>query len=354
MRPLAIFLNRLSVLAIAILAIGTGLAQATPALVIDAKTLQVLHAEDAGQPWYPASTAKLMTAWVVFEALRAGEVTLDTPVVLSPAAMKQASLHAGLSVGRAMTLEDALYALIAASANDVATAIAETVGGNQADFVARMNKGAAALGLTGSRFANPNGLPDRNQQVTARDLAMLGIAIDRGFPEYARFFHTGGVTVDGKEVDSYNELLSRYPGTIGMKTGFLCLSGRNIVALAERGERRLMVVLLGATTERERSERTAKFMTEAFEGRLPATTQFLDDLRNDAKGKPEDMRARICSDKSSAYEAERDLLYPMGLEGQETYLGPVQPVPIHAITTWAANPSQDGKPQSVPLPAAKP
>lgn len=331
------------------LLLGAGAAAATPALVVDAQSGQVLHAEEAGAPWYPASTTKLMTAWVVFEALREGRVTMETPVVMSKKAMSQASLHAGLQVGRAMSLEDALFAAIAGSANEVAVALAETVSGSEKAFVDQMNDAARRLGLTGSHFSNANGLSDKSQHVTARDLALLGIAIDRTFPEHRRFFASGGVVVDGQEVSSYNELLSRFPGTVGMKTGFLCVSGRNIVALAERDGRRMMVVLLGATTERERAERTAKFMTEAFAGTLKPVAPALEGLANDANKLPEDMRLRVCSDQTAAYETKRDALYPMGLPGQVSFLGEAKPVPMHPITTWAAPVVTQ-----VPLPTPRP
>lgn len=328
---------------------GPVAAQATPALVVDAGNGAVLFAEDAGDPWYPASTAKLMTAFVTFEALRDGRVDLQTPVVISRNAMREASLHAGLEAGRAMTLRDALFAVIAGSANEVAVALAETVAGSTEAFVARMNEAAGRLGMTASRFANPNGLGDPAQQVTARDLALLALAIDRDFPEHRAFFRAGGVAVDGVEVPSYNDLLARYPGAVGMKTGFLCTSGRNIVALAERDGRRILVVLLGATTERERGERSARFLTEAFEGALQPKSVSVDAIANRADVKPEDMRLRLCSDQSAAYEAERDRLYPMGLPGEASYLGPPAPVPLHAIATWAAP-----VPVDVPVPTPRP
>ncbi len=327
-------------------------AGATPALVVDVATSQVLHAEEAGRPWYPASTTKLMTAYVVFEALRAGEVRPDTPVVMSRNAMSQASLHAGLAAGRAMTLEDALYAAVAGSANEVAVALAETVAGSEKRFVARMNETAARLGLSGSRFENPNGLSNPDQHVTARDLALLGTAVVRDFPEHRALFTAGGVSVDGKDVPSYNDLLSRFPGTLGLKTGFLCASGRNIVALAEHDGRSVMVVLLGATTERERAERSAKFLTEAFAGELPVVAASVASLANEPDGRPEDMRLRVCSDRTAAYEAERDRLYPMGLPGQRSYLGPASPAPLHPIRTWAA--AVPAETADVPLPTPRP
>lgn len=324
-------------------------ASATPVLVVDADSHQVLHQEDAGVPWYPASTTKLMTALVVFEALRSGEVTLTTPVTMTRTAMKQAFLESGLTFGRTMTLNDALYAMIAASANDVAVALSEAVASSQPSFVRRMNEAAARLGLTGTHFSNPNGLFDRNNYSTARDLAILGLEVDRLFPEYRRFFLATAVTIDGKEIKSNNLLLTRFSGTIGMKTGFLCASGRNIVGLAARNGKRVMVVVLGATTERERNERSAQYLTQAFDDRLSSGTELVANLQNRTDVAPQDMRTRLCTDQSAAYEASRDTLYPMGLPGHETYLRDQIPGQVHAITTWANDNAAD-----VPIPTPRP
>ena len=324
-------------------------AQATPVLVVDADSHQVLYQEDAGVPWYPASTTKLMSAFVVFEALRAGEVTLKTPVTMTRNATKQAFLESGLTFGRVMTLEDALFAMLTASANDVAVALAEAVAPDEKAFVQRMNDAATRLGLNGTRFTNPNGLFDKQNYTTARDLALLGMEVDRAFPEYRRFFQASAVTIDGKEIKSNNLLLTRFNGTVGMKTGFLCASGRNFVGLAERNERRVMVVVLGATTERERNERSAQFLTQAFDGKLPAGGGSVENVANRRDVAPEDMRIRLCTDKSAEYEASRDALYPMGLPGHETYLQDQLPGGVHAISTWT-----DDKAVDVPVPARRP
>jgi len=323
-------------------------ANATPVLVVDTTSRQVLYQEEAGAPWYPASTTKLMTALVTFEALRSGAVTLTTPVTMTRNAMKQAFLESGLSIGRTMTLEDALFAMITASANDVAVAVAETVAVDEPSFVRRMNETAARLGMTGTHFASPNGLFDRTNYSTARDLAILGMEVDRLFPDYLRFFQAEAVTIDGKEIKSNNLLLTRFSGTIGLKTGFLCASGRNYVGLATRNGKRVMVVMLGATTERERNERAAQYLTQAFDGRLPAAGS-VEDIQNRSDVAPEDMRIRLCTDKSAAYEAGREELYPMGLPDHESYLQERVPGLLRAISTWATDQAAD-----VPVPMTRP
>ncbi|WPE23900.1 D-alanyl-D-alanine carboxypeptidase family protein [Shinella zoogloeoides] len=324
-------------------------ANATPVLVVDAGNHQVLYQEEAGAPWYPASTTKLMTAFVVFEAIRAGEVNLATPVTMTRNATKQAFLESGLTLGRTMTLEDALFAMLTASANDVAVALAEAVVPDEKAFVQRMNDAAARLGMTGTHFSNPNGLFDKTNYTTARDLALLGLEVDRAFPEYSRFFQAAAVTIDGKEIKSNNLLLTRFSGTIGMKTGFLCASGRNYVGLATRNGKRVMVVMMGATTERERNERSAQYLTQAFDGRLASGAGRLEDLKNRGDLQPEDMRIRLCTDKSAAYEASRDALYPMGLPGHASYLKDEIPGEVRAIRTWANDNLKD-----VPVPARRP
>lgn len=324
-------------------------AQATPVLVVDTASRHVLYQEDAGIPWYPASTTKLMAAFVVFEALRSGEITLTTPVTMTRNATKQAFLESGLTYGRTMSLEDALFAMITASANDVAVALAETVAQDEASFVRRMNEAAARLGLTGTHFANPNGLFDRENYTTARDLAILGMEVDRAFPEYRHFFLASAVTIDGKEIKSNNLLLTRFSGTIGMKTGFLCASGRNFVGLAERNGQHVMVVVLGATTERERNERSALYLTQAFNGHLSSDAGIVDNVQNRTEVVPQDMRTRLCSSQSAAYEASRNALYPMGLPGHETYLRDQIPAQGHEINTWV-----DDSVADVPIPVPRP
>lgn len=326
----------------------SGVARATPVLVVDTADHQVLYQEEADVPWYPASTTKLMTALVVFEALRAGQVTLTTPVVMTRNATKQAFLESGLTLGRTMTLEDALFAALTASANDVAVALAEAVAPSEAAFVQRMNAEAARIGMTGTHFASPNGLFDRTNYATARDLALLGMEIDRTFPEYSRFFQGSSVVIDGKEVKSNNTLLTSFSGTVGMKTGFLCASGRNYVGLATRNGKRVMVVMLGATTERERNERSAQYLTQAFDGVLKPSGP-VEGIQNRTDVAPQDMRVRLCTDKAAAYEATREALYPMGLPGHESYLKDQIAPQVRTITTWQAEMAPD-----VPVPSPRP
>lgn len=326
-----------------------GKTNATPVLVVDADSHRVLYQEQAGNPWYPASTTKLMSTYVVFEALQAGQVRLSDPVTMTKRAVSQRFLESGLVLGQTMTLEDALFAMLVASANDVAVAVAEAVAGSEQAFVERMNVAAQQLGMTGSHFTNANGLFDKANYTTARDLALLGLAVDARYPQYRQFFLPSAVTINGKEIKSNNLLLTQFSGTTGLKTGFLCASGRNFVALANRDGKRIMVVTLGATTERERNERTAQFMTQAFGGELTQGPETVETVTNRPEISPEDMRIKLCTDKSVEYEASREALYPMGLPGHSTYLSDNLPGITHNISTWMSD-----NVENIPLPASRP
>jgi D-alanyl-D-alanine carboxypeptidase len=295
-------------------------AWANPLLVVDRATLEVLYAEDAGQPWHPASLTKLMTAYVVFEEIAKGTVTLDTPVTISRNAWNQAPSKSGLQVDSAVSLKDALYILIVKSANDIAVAIAETVGGTEAQFVGMMNNAASRMGLTGTRFTNAHGLHDPAQVTTARDLAIIGLYIEQSFPQYMPMFATGVVRLGNARLESNNGLLEGFAGTTGMKTGYVCASGLNIVATVDRNGRRLMAVVLGGSSARERNERAAGLILDALNGRLTPTGQTVLTLPNAVGAAPVDMRANICGKDAKAYVAAREAAFPMGLKGQPSYL----------------------------------
>ena len=319
-------------------------AKATPSLVVDVQSGEVLRSDDAGHAWYPASTTKLMTAYLALEALRAGSLRLDDDVVFSKKALAQESVESGLKPGSVLSVEDTLYAMLGVSANDAAIAIAEKVAGDEKTFVARMNATALRLGMTGTHFVNPVGLFQKTHVSTARDLAVLALAIIREFPDDLRFFDVSAVTIDGKRLESNNLLLTGFAGAIGMKTGFVCASGRNIVGLAYRGGRRVLVVVLGATTPREQSERAAGLLDDALGSGGQATGLKLTDTRNDPKSRPEDMRVRLCSPKSAAYEREQDEIYPMGLPGHASNLTANVAPKIQEIRTRRVEPQTSALP----------
>jgi D-alanyl-D-alanine carboxypeptidase len=239
-------------------------ASAGPALVFEPYNGTVFYAEDPDALWFPASLTKLMTAYVAFQALKAGTVTPDTKVVCSQKATLQAPSKLGLPVGGEITLDVALKVLIVKSANDVAVMIAETVAGSEEAFVARMNEAARRLNMTRTSFANPHGLPNDNQFSSARDLAKLARAIIVEFPEYADLFTTIQVQVGKRVMRTHNGMLVSYPGADGMKTGFICDSGFNIVVSATREGRKLVAVVLGEPSVATRRERAVDLLDNGF------------------------------------------------------------------------------------------
>jgi len=318
-RAALVFLRRF-VLALFLAFAGIAPAWATPLLLVDRATLEVLHAEDAGQPWHPASLTKLMTAYVVFEELAKGTVTLETPVTISQNAFNQPPSKSGLKVDSAISLKDALYILIVKSANDIAVAIAETVGGSEAEFVTMMNDVARRMGLTATHFTNPHGLHHPAQVTTARDLAVLSLYIEQSFPQYMPMFATGVVRLGQARLESNNGLLEGFAGTTGMKTGYVCASGLNLVATVDRNGRRLLAVVLGGSSARERNERAAELVLRGLSGALGATGQTVLTLPNAAGAAPTDMRPLICGKDSQTYVKAQEAAFPMGLEGQPSYL----------------------------------
>ncbi len=229
-------------------------------LVIDAESGKVLFAENATYPWHPASVTKLMTAYVTLRAVKEGWLTLDKPLLVSANAAAQAPVKMGFRTGTIVTVDNALKMLMVKSANDMAVVLAEGVAGSIENFADQMNANARRLGMTQSSFVNPNGLPADDQIVSARDMAILARALIREMPEYDYYWHLPGIRM-GKTVQrNYNTLIGRYPGADGMKTGFICASGFNLVASATRDGKRLIAVVLGAPSSAARALKAAQLL----------------------------------------------------------------------------------------------
>ena len=251
-------------IACAATALATTRARAEALLVIEADSGRVLYAQNAGQPWYPASVTKLMTAYVTLRAVKEGRLSLDTPLTVSPNATAQSPVKMGFGVGTVVTVDNALKMLMVKSANDMAVVLAEGVAGSIENFADEMNANARQLGMIQSSFVNPNGLPADDQVSSARDLAILARAIIRELPEYGYYWHLPGIRM-GKMVRwNYNTLIGRYPGADGMKTGFICASGFNLVASATRNGRRLIAVVLGAPSSAARALKAAQLLERGF------------------------------------------------------------------------------------------
>lgn len=245
--------------------LGATSVSAGPALLFDADDGKILYAEDPDKKWHPASLTKIMTAYLAFEELRAGRLTLKSKIKCTEAAHKEQPSKIGLPVGAEISMDLALQSLIVKSANDVAVMIAEAISGSVPQFVSRMNATAKKLKMTQTNFVNPNGLPALQQVTSARDMALLAQAVAKDFPEYAHYWKQSSFRIGKKRLTSYNSLLRTFEGADGLKTGFICDSGYNVVASATRDGRRLMAVVFGEPTGRSRAIRAASLLEHGFQ-----------------------------------------------------------------------------------------
>jgi len=252
------------VLVAALAIVAPSVLHAEALLVVEADTGKVLQADNATYPWYPASVTKLMTAYVTLKAVKDGRVTLDTLLTVSPVAASQSPSKMGFRPGIQVTVDNALKMMLVKSANDMAVVLAEGVGGSIDGFSAQMNQTAQRLGMTQSTYVNPNGLPADGQVTSARDLAILARAIIRDLPEYEYFVHIPSIRYGRKVTQNFNKLIGRYPGADGFKTGFICASGYNLVASATRNGKRLIAVVLGASSGQMRAVRAAQLLERGF------------------------------------------------------------------------------------------
>ncbi|HMF21659.1 MAG TPA: D-alanyl-D-alanine carboxypeptidase family protein [Pseudolabrys sp.] len=281
----------------ALLFAGATRAKAEAQLLIEASTGKVLQAENATYPWYPASVTKLMTAYTTLRAIKEGRISLNTLLTVSRNAAAQQPTKMGFNIGTTVTVDNALKMLMVKSANDMAVAIAEGVGGSIEGFADLMNANARRLGMTQSNFVNPNGLPAENHVSSARDLAVLARALIREFPEYDSYWHISSIRYGNRVMHNYNSLIDRYPGADGMKTGFICASGYNVVASATRNGRRLIVVILGAWSGAVRAQKAAQLLERGFNsGGLSWLTPSLGtvDALAPIDAQPPNLREEMC------------------------------------------------------------
>ena len=250
---------------VATVASPSGPVQAGPYVVVDAVSGETLLERNAGAFWYPASLTKMMTMYIVFEELKAGRLTLSTPVPFSEHARAQPPSKLGVGPGQAITVEQALQSLVARSANDTATALGERISGSTPAFAQRMTETAARLGMNGTQFRNASGWPDPNQITTARDMAVLAMVLVKQFPEYYGYFHTQEFMFGKARIGPGMKFLDLYaPYADGLKTGFICASGFNIVGSAVRDGRRLIAVAFGFRRADLRDEFTVRLLDEAY------------------------------------------------------------------------------------------
>ncbi|MGJ0509996.1 MAG: D-alanyl-D-alanine carboxypeptidase family protein [Methylocystis sp.] len=273
-------------------------AQATPSLVIDVASGAVLSQDQPTASWYPASLTKLMTAYVALDAVRAGRISMDTPLMMSPRACRMAPSKMGFRAGSEVTLYNALIMLMVKSANDIAVAIAEGVSGSVEAFAEEMNRASQKLGMTQSVWVNPNGLPDARQVTSARDLALLGRALYVDFPEYAHLWNIGAMKFGAQIHPTHNGLLGRYPGAEGMKTGFTCPAGFNVVASATHGSQRLIAVVLGAPSAAARTAKAAALLDRGFQ--TSGAQGTVASIAASGPTQAPDMRDSVCRNRGAA------------------------------------------------------
>ncbi len=284
--------------------IATTSSMANPTLVVDMRSGQVISADDATRPWHPASTTKLMTVYVALKMLKAGQVRLDTPLQGTRKAAAQKPSKIGIKPGQIITLDNALKILLVKSANDVAYVIAENLSGSSDTFIARMNQEAQGLGMSETFFTNPNGWHDARQQTSARDLAVLARALYIEFPEYRDYWGIGSVQLGTRVYKNTNGLIGRYEGAIGMKTGFVCASGFNVVALAERNGKTLLAVVMGANSSSERTVQAAQLFDQGFQS--GNTGHTLQSLPASGQQNAVSVRSEVCSGKRGIPFSDED------------------------------------------------
>jgi len=293
-------------------------------LLIDAETGKVLQAENATYPWYPASTSKLMTTYVTLKAVKEGRISMDTLLTVSPNAVAQTPSKMGFRAGVTVTVDNALKMLLVHSANDIAVVLAEGVSGSIEKFADEMNATSRRLGMVQSSWVNPNGLPAEGQISSARDLGILARALIHDFPEYDFYWHIPSIKFGRKLMTNYNKLLAEYPGADGMKTGFICSSGFNLVATATRDNRRLIAVVLGAQSSAVRAQKAATMLERGFNSGvglswlLPSLGTV--DALQPINAAPPDLHEQICGPhhkRPRAEDEDDDAASAAGADGDQ-------------------------------------
>ena len=233
-------------------------------IVIDADTGNIIHESNSNQLWFPASLTKVMTLYLVFKSLKYGQIKLQDKLTVSKLAASQPPSKLGLTPGKTLTIEQAILAVATRSANDAAYLLAEHQGKTEKNFALKMTIQAKALGMNNTRFFNANGLPHAEQVTTARDMAVLARAIMHDFPEYYKYFSTPNFTYNKRSYSNINGFLNAYSGADGIKTGFTCGSGYNLIASAKRNNKRLIAILMGAKNSYTRTKEMKALLDKGF------------------------------------------------------------------------------------------
>lgn len=259
---LGFFLTCLAALSLA--AVPAHAAPKYAGIVVDANTGKVLYGDDPDGLRYPASLTKMMTLYMTFEALEAGRIRLESKVPVSANAAKEPPSKLGVRAGGSVTVDQAIKALVTRSANDMATALGEFVGGSEARFAQLMTNKARALGMTRTTYRNAHGLPNTAQMTTARDQARLGMALRQHFPQYYGYFSTRSFKFGKQTIGNHNRLLGSVDGVDGIKTGYIRAAGFNLVTSMQKDGRSIVGVVIGGRTGASRDAQMRKLVTEYF------------------------------------------------------------------------------------------
>jgi D-alanyl-D-alanine carboxypeptidase len=299
-----------AVASLATIVAGEALAATQAAIVVDAKTGKVLYQSNADAKAYPASLTKMMTLYLVFEALESRRISLDTRITVSKYAASQPPSKLGVPAGRTIAVKDAILSLVTRSANDMATALAEHIAGTESAFAVRMTARARSLGMRNTTFKNANGLPNTAQVTTARDMSILGRALQDRFPTYFRYFKTTSFTYAGSKIGNHNRLLGRVKGVDGIKTGYTRASGFNLVTSVNLPDRRMVAVVLGGSSGSSRDAYMEKlvnqYVTKASRG--PRTAALI--LPTGVSGPLEEVPVEQMVDEEPAPAIVADLPLP--------------------------------------------
>ncbi len=311
------------------------------AFVIDINSNTVLYSRNADRPRYPASLTKIMTLYMVFEALRAGRITRETRIRFSAYAAAQPPSKLGIAVGQTISVENAIKALVTKSANDVAAAVAEHLGGTESQFAAAMTRTARTLGMTNTTFKNASGLPNRAQVTTARDMARLGYVIQRDFPSEYRYFSTRSFTYNGRRYGNHNRLLGSVEGVDGIKTGYTRASGFNLTTSLRRNNRHLIAVVMGGPTGQSRDAHMRylldRFYSQAVAGTNPPAGIDVANMQTPAL-RPGGAQVLMASTPTPTIDPSRGVIAASVIVPGTTIVSNPNPVVTAAIPTPAPVP----------------
>ena len=309
-------------------------------LLVEAETGRILFSENAAEKRYPASLTKMMTLYLIFDALEKGEIRMDQLLTVSKKAARQPRSRMGLKENSTISVENIIFALISRSANDAAVVAAEGLAGSEAQFADKMTRTARELGMKNTRFKNASGLHNKDQVTTAQDMAILSRALIRHFPEYYKLFSVRGFRYGKRYYGNHNLVARFYKGGDGLKTGYVDASGYHVVGSAIRDGKRLIGVVMGRNSVRERDRHIFRLLDSGFaalKNKSPAidtlTTPFFAPMKEEKTGSTETeyREMRIAAQKLSE-SLDRISSIEQSLQTEQN-----ENVVKHAIIDWGKN-----------------